>query len=169
MKMTITLAAAICAGVCSLFAADSSAPSAGSYQIRNCKFGELLRPEDANSADGTHIVLHPQQPWKCMTWKLSLAGDSAYYLKNHFTSKTLAGQTDGKESIVVQVPFTADASRRPTWLLTKLPDGFYRISDKQSGEVLTASSTRAVKMAPWEEKSEQKWELLAIDPAKLTM
>jgi hypothetical protein len=169
MKLTITVVAAVFAGVWCLIAASGSAPFAGSYQIRNSKFGELLRPEDANNADGTHIVLHPQQPWKCMTWKLSPAGDSAYYLKNHFTGKTFAGQTNGKVPIVLQVPLASDASMRPTWVLTKLPDGFYRISDQHSGQVLTASSKRAVTLAPWEERSEQKWELLAIDPSKLTM
>lgn len=34
---------------------------AGSFQIRNQKYGNLLRPEEANSADGTRIVLYPAQ------------------------------------------------------------------------------------------------------------
>ena len=34
----------------------------GSFQIRNQKYGDLLRPEEANSADGTRIVLYPAQP-----------------------------------------------------------------------------------------------------------
>jgi hypothetical protein len=35
---------------------------AGSFQIRNQKYGNLLRPEEANSADGTRILLCPGQP-----------------------------------------------------------------------------------------------------------
>src|SRR5262249_22627047 len=69
----------------------SAGPTAGkSYQIRNKQFGDLLRPEDANSADGTPIVLYPAQAWKCMTWKLSAAGESQFCLQNRFTSKTFA-------------------------------------------------------------------------------
>ena len=169
MKKILTLMDLVGAGALCLLAANDSDRLAGSYQIRNCKFSELLRPKDANNADGTRMVLHPQEPWKCMTWKLSPAGDSAYYLKNHFTGKTFARQANEKASIVVQVPFAKDASTRPAWSLTKLADGFYRISDQQSGEALTASSKEALTLAPWEEKKEQEWELLAIDPAKLTM
>ncbi len=64
----------------------------GSFQIRNQKYGNLLRPEEANSADGTRIVLYPAQPWKCVTWKLHGTGDSKFQLQNHFTGKTFAAE-----------------------------------------------------------------------------
>ena len=37
-------------------------PMPKSYQIRNVKFGNLLRPDDANSANGTRIVLYSSRP-----------------------------------------------------------------------------------------------------------
>src|SRR5438067_288718 len=43
--------------------ATHSVPVAKSYQIRNVKYADLLRPEDANNANGTRIVLYPAQPW----------------------------------------------------------------------------------------------------------
>jgi hypothetical protein len=46
---------------------DGAAPAAApeSFQIRNKKFGDPLRPEDTNSATGARIVLYPAQLWKC--------------------------------------------------------------------------------------------------------
>src|ERR1035437_3275282 len=113
---------------------------AGSFQIRNQKYGNLLRPEEANSADGTRIVLYPAQPWKCMTWKVQGSGDSGFQLQNHFTGKTFAAETgaDKAEAAVTQVPFSKKAEERPTWQLLKLSDGTYKITDTKSGKALTA-------------------------------
>ena len=149
---------------------------AGSFQIRNQKYGNLLRPEEANSADGTRIVLYPAQPWKCMTWKLQGNGDAGFHLQNHFTGKTFAAEagTDKAEAAVTQVPFSKKPEERPTWQLLKLTDGTYRITDTKSGKALTAvkgeggSGARIVTRA-WREEADQKWELIAIDPKQLTM
>ena len=150
----------------------SQSPAIESFQIRNKKSGDLLRPEDANSADGTRIVLYPAQSWKCMTWKLHPAGDSVFQFQNHFTSKTFAAKpTDS--TAVVQVPFAREAKDRPAWRLTKLSGGFYQISEPKSGKALTARAAEGGAMgivtASWEAKDEQKWELIKTDPAKLTM
>jgi hypothetical protein len=167
MKKIMILTAAICAAFIS-FGADTPVATR-SYQIRNCKFGELLRPENANNADGTQIVLYPAQPWKCMTWKLLPAGDSAFQLQNHFTHKTFEGGTNGTQSAVVQIPFARETEKRPSWKLEKLPNGFYRITDVTSGQSLTAASKDMVILAPRNETPEQRWELIETDPAKLTM
>lgn len=168
MKKIMILTAALFAAVFVSFSADTPMAQK-SYQIRNCKFGELLRPENANNADGTHIVLYPAQPWKCMTWKLLPVGDSAFQLQNHFTHKTFEGGTNGTQSAVVQIPFSHDASKRPSWKLEKLSNGFYRIVDAASGHALTASSKDVVILSPPDDKAEQQWELIETDPAKLTM
>jgi len=141
----------------------------GFYQIRNHKYDELLRPENANNADGTRIVLYPAQPWKCMTWKLLPAGGGAFNLQNHFTSKTFEAKTNVGGSIVVQIPLAKEDSDRPSWRFTKLSDGIYRITNQRSGECLTASSKEVILLAPWKETPEQQWELVLTDPAKLTM
>ena len=168
MKKFPVLAAALCA--VALFSRAGDLPVAQrSYQIRNCEFGDLLRPENANSANGTHIVLYPAQPWKCMTWKLLPAGDSAFQLQNHFTHKTFAEGTNGTSRAVVQIPFEKEESKRPAWKLEKVSGGFCRIVDVVSGKVLTATSRDTVTLSPWEEKPEQQWELIETDPAKLTM
>jgi len=144
-----------------------------SYQIRNVKFGDLLRPRDANSANGTPLVLYPAQPWKCMTWKLLPAGDSVFQLRNHFTSKTFAaGATNQVPSPVVQVPFAKDAAARPVWQFVKLADGTCEIVDVKSGHALTAvksDDAPKIVLEPWSNQPEQKWELIEIDPASLTM
>jgi hypothetical protein len=153
--------------------ASSAAPE--SCQLRNKKFRELLRPEDASSANGTRLVLYPAQPWKCMTWKMLPAGESAFQLQNHFTSKTFAsaGKADATQAAVTQVPLSQEGSTRPVWRFTRLPDGLYQITEVKSGQALTAVSSEGggarIVVAPWRKGDEQKWEMLKIDPGKLTM
>jgi hypothetical protein len=158
-------------------AAESANPASSApafFQVRNKKFGDLLRPEGANSANGTRLVLYPAQPWKCMTWKFHSAGESAFRLQNYFTSKTFSAEirTDGANAPVKQVPFAKDSAETPVWQFTKLQDGSYKITDAKSGKVLTAlreeGNVRIVVQA-WREGDEQKWELISIDPKQLTM
>jgi hypothetical protein len=154
--------------------ADSLKPA--SFQVRNKKFGDLLRPEGANGANGTSIVLYPEQPWKCMTWKFHPAGESAFQLQNHFTGKTFAADIKASDTAapVTQVPFDKPGGAAPVWNFTKLPDGTYKITNAKSGKALTAvkeengSVVRTVLQA-WQDKDEQKWQLVPIDPKTLTM
>ena len=148
----------------------------GSFQLRNLKYGELLRPEEARSADGTRIVLYSAQSWKCLTWKFHANGESLFQLQNHYTSKTFAAETgvDKAPAAVTQVPFSKKGEERPTWRFTKLADGSYKITDAKSGKALTAvkeetgSGARIVVQA-WKESDAQKWELIEIDAKQLTM
>jgi len=154
---------------------DPASPGPGkSYQIRNKKYGDLLRPEEANSADGTPIVLYPAQAWKCMTWKFSAAGASQFTLQNHFTSKTFAAKAgnDRQAAAVIQVPFGKKPEERPAWQFNKLKDGSYKIVDSKSGKALSgqrSGSDVKIILETSSDSDNQKWELLEIDPAKLTM
>ena len=153
--------------------ADAKAATPESFQIRNKKFGDLLRPEDASGANGERIVLYSAQLWKCMTWKFHPTGSELFQVQNHFTSKTFTAKDQGTPLAVVQAPWSREAKERPAWRFTKLPDGLYQISDPTSGKALTADSggdgSVRIVLAPWQEKAAQKWELLKTDPAKLTM
>jgi hypothetical protein len=156
---------------------DQSLPGKGdapkSYQIVNKKHGDLLRPKDANSSDGTPIVLYSAQTWKCLTWKLSPTDESAFTVQNHFTGKTFTLASKDKGSGVIQVALPKDAAKAIKWRFIKLDDGNYRITDPKSENVLTAVKGEKdeirIALLPWEKKDEQKWELKQIDPAKLTM
>jgi hypothetical protein len=162
------------------FAADTAENQSGlsttvteSYQIRNKKFGDLLRPENANNAEGTRIVLYPAEPWKCMTWKLRPAGDAGFHVQNHFTSKTFVVNPGPGATNVIQTALARESAERPVWRFTKLADGAYQISDAKSGAALTAVGGNGqpvrVVVAPWQEKDEQKWDLEKTDPARLIM
>lgn len=144
-----------------------------SFQIRNGKFGDLLRPQNANHADGTPIVLYPAESWKCMTWKLIPAGENAFWVQNHFTAKTFHVKPGDAGQTVTQTAWAQEPQERRRWHFTKLADGTYRISTSESGAALTAikSEGGAVRItaAKWEDKPEQKWKLEKIDPATLTM
>ena len=154
----------------------NQAPEATTYQIRNLKNQELLRPKNANGATGTPIVLYPAQPWKCMTWRLQPAGGSAFHLKNLFTGKTFSAgaDTNAPTSFVTQIPLAKEGGESPAWQLTRLDDGSYKIADSKSGKVLTANksgdeSEAKIVTAPWENQDGQKWILEKMDPKSLTM
>jgi len=167
LPIATTLLAAVLAGQ-----TGSVSQPVESFQIRNQKFGQLLRPEDANNADGTRLVLYPSQMWKCMTWKRLPGGSSTFALQNHLTAKTFSAQGDGQQAPVLQVPFGANTSARQTWRFVQLQDSTYQIIDTRSGKALTAvasGSGTIVVVAPWQDKPEQRWELILTDPRKLTM
>ncbi len=135
-----------------------------------------MRPQDANNADGTPIVLYPAQLWKCMTWRFSSAGESRFHLQNHFTSKTFVGgaSAEGKSTPVAQVPFAKDKSDPPAWQFTRLNDGTFGITDPKTGKALTAleeanHSGVKVVLDAWAGGDNQKWRLTDIDPKTLTM
>jgi hypothetical protein len=167
----ITLAA----GAADPAPAQKTDPAAASYQIRSKKFGDLLRPQDANNATGTPIVLYSAQMWKCMTWKLIPAGDSCFQVQNHFTSKTFApdAKSDKAPAPVTQMPLAGESKDRASWVFTKLSDGSFKVTDPKTGKALTASSNSssqaAIVLEDWKDKDEQKWELIETDPKKLTM
>lgn len=176
----ILLVMALILGCGRAFAADTSvstnAPEATTYQIRNVKHQELLRPRDANNDNGTPIVLYPAQPWKCMTWRLQPAGESAFHLKNLFTGKTFSASADtnAPQQFVKQIPLAKDGGESPAWQFTKLDNGSYKISDSKSGKVLTAKkgadeSEAKIVIAPWQNQDAQKWILEKMDPKQLTM
>lgn len=176
LKCALALAITLCGAVTLVAATSGTSNTAApeSYQVRNKQFGDLLRPRDANSADGTPIVLYPAQTWKCLTWKFHPAGEGAFQLQNHFTSKTFAARDQGEPPAVNQIPFGKDPATRPTWNVTKLTDGSYKIAEAKSGKALTAvkeggSGSPRVVLQAWKDAPAQKWELLKIDPKDLTM
>ena len=181
-RLNLLLAAlAIGLGNVSALAEDApakanQAPEATTYQIRNVKHQDLLRPKDANGATGTPIVLYSAQSWKCMTWRLQPAGDAGFHLKNLFTSKTFVAGSDtaAPQPSVTQVPLAKDGVDSPVWQFTKLKDGNYKIADGKSGKVLTAVKAAGeyevkIVIAPWQNQDEQKWILEKMDPKNLTM
>jgi hypothetical protein len=150
----------------------ASNPEPGTYQISNQKYHDLLRPRDANYADGTRLVLYSAQPWKCMTWRLRPEQPSGFRVQNLFTSKTFAAEAKGDAAgpAVVQVPLKPSGA--PAWQFTALEDGSYKITDPKSGKALSAiDGGGEVKIAiePWRNAAEQKWELQKMDPRQLTM
>ena len=143
-------------------AASTAVTLPASAQLRNVRFDLLLRPRDANSKDGTPLVLYPAQPWKCMTWTVTATPAGVFSLQNRFTSKTFATAADGS---IKQVPF--DAAK--AWRFEKLADGHYRILDPAvPGKALTARDGDSLALDDWKDAPNQQWEVLTA-PAHLTM
>jgi hypothetical protein len=167
MKRTVLPWLALLAGALTTLGAEQllTAATNTSFQVRNRKYGDLLRPRDASNRDGAPIVLYPGQPWKCMIWRFTDDGKCGFRLKNHFTSKSFgpATVTEGKPTPVQQVPCAADAHDAPGWTFVRQADGSYRVGQPGTDLVLTAAEspegTRVV-LAPWRNADEQKWDLL---------
>src|ERR1043165_9590395 len=137
----------------------------GSFQIRNQKFGDLLRPKDASNAEGAPIVLYPAEPWKCMTWRVTPATNSTCQVQNHFTSKTFTVKAGSTENRLTQTAWSKEAGQRPQWKFTPLGDGSYKICSAKADYALTAresGGTVGILLAPWKDEPEQKWKLEAI-------
>lgn len=60
----------------------------GTYAIENVEYGLVLRIKDAQSANGTPLVLYRPVNWKCVTWEFQKIGNNTYQLRNLFTGKT---------------------------------------------------------------------------------
>jgi hypothetical protein len=133
-----------------------------SFQIENLDQLLLLRPRDANSANGTPLVLYPHEAWKCMTWKLESSGDG-YRLMNYFTHKTM--QPDA--AAVVEEPATKTDAPEQQWKFISLGNDLYRIENAKTGEALGASSDANITVGKWTDAPSQKWKLLP-KPEKFT-
>ena len=139
----------------------------GRYAIQNIQTGKNLRPYDANSADGTKIVLYNHVEWKCMTWEFTSLKESTYQLKNLFTGKTFqpSGKTvDGVN--LVQQPLKKDSLQY--WVFEKYANNAYHIKLKGTQLYITLSSEKTnseIVLKPKDDKLLQSWKLVAQDPA----
>jgi hypothetical protein len=146
--------------------ADAATPTAGeSFQIESAAHpGQLLRVEDAKSADGTPMVLYPKQAWRCMTWELQADGDGVR-LKNHFTKKTLGPTTAPSGSAnapVVQRPLAKSPVRTEAWQFVPIDGkpGLFRIVHTETGLALEADDEGNVVAKKPSDAANQQWRLL---------
>ncbi len=137
-----------------------------SHQIQNLSQEELLRPRDADSKDGTPIVLYSPQDWKCMTWKFEPAGDGVRLI-NYFTHKTLYPGAGEDGSAVTQHPAAKTGIEAEQWRFVPVSDGVYRIEHIATGKTLGVNAEGNVIIETWTGAASQKWKLLE-KPARFT-
>jgi hypothetical protein len=88
-------------------------PGAGAYAIKNVQTGMLLRIKDANTNNGTPLVLYTPENWKCMTWNFKPAGADDYQLENLFSHKTFQPKQMAAEGIQMEEqPLVINASNQ---------------------------------------------------------
>jgi hypothetical protein len=143
------------------------------YQIRNVKHGLFLRPKGARSSEGNPIVLYPQYPWECLSWRLKKGPNGTYRLINIHTNKTIQpAEAKSDNTIpVLQVTPGDQSAEKQCWRFVRLTDGFYKILSANADLALTAvnvSGETFIHLAPYKDDAEQKWELVDM-PEKLTM
>jgi outer membrane protein assembly factor BamB len=142
----------------------------GAYQVRNKKHNTLLRPRNANSQDGTAIVLYSRQPWKCLSWQFKPGPHTSYQPINFFTNKTFQPTSTESNAEVIQVTAAQDAQEQ-FWQFVPIGNDLYKIVNLETGKVLTAYEKSnyevVIRSSSWQDNDEQKWELL--DLPELTM
>lgn len=141
----------------------------GNYAIKNLKTGKLLRPEGANKADMTNIVLYTPTNWKCLTWEFIPVSDETYQLKNLFTSKTFYG-TEAENGIypLKQVALQKNDPEQ-SWTFERVEEGVYRIRLKERPLYITpmddtGMTNTHVVLAPKTAGELQLWTIYEQDP-----
>lgn len=133
-------------------------------QIRNVQFDALLRPQNASGAVGAPIILHPEAPWKCMTWTVTGKGNEVM-LANVFTGKPFAASAESGEHQI----FQARPGTRTALKFEPLDGGAWKITDVASGLALSAPDADHVTLAPWKNAKSQQWRVEAKELSDLTM
>jgi hypothetical protein len=139
------------------------------YQLQNKATGLLMRPLDANSAEGNPIVIYPKTSWRCLTWELLPAGDSNLFtLKNYFTSKTIRADKAEEGKAILQTRLLVDGSD-PKWRFVPVGSGYYKI-EHPSGLILSVDdkdTDSPLLLKKWTNDPRQMWKLLP-KPEKFT-
>ncbi len=138
----------------------------GTYAIKNLQTGLLLRPQDANHADGTPIILYDQQNWKCMTWDFKLVDEKTYQLKNLFTGKTFQPvHLPVKNNTSLYQQLLTEKSAIQFWEFIQVRKNIYRIRLKGTPFYLTAQPEKSnIVLKPLEENDLQYWTLIEQHP-----
>lgn len=136
----------------------------GAFQLENKATRLLLRPQDANNADGTQIVVYPKYDWRCLTWDITPAGyANIFTFKNYFTHKTFQPTAGVKENTpVLQAAIRPDATLQQ-WDFIKVDGGYYKIMAHGSELVMTVEGTGTnakVVLKKWNQSAAQLWKLL---------
>ena len=135
-------------------------PAADRVHVRNVGLGDVLRPRNADGADGVPIVLYSLTTWKCLTWKMESADGKTTTFKNYFTSKSFAPDDKGN---VTQVPLDKGVK----WTVESAGEGKWKIVEPGGKRCLTATAS-GITVTPWTGDKNQQWELLP-GPEKFSM
>ena len=136
MKKVFFLCLIMICTTCSLVSAQVIS---GTYAIKNNQTGMLLRIKDANSKNGTPLVLYNPENWKCMTWDFKNISGNTYQLQNLFTHKAFQTVATPETGVAMeQQPFkNGDAAQ--LYEFEAIDKGSFLIRLKGSDLYLTPS------------------------------
>ncbi|MBL4679048.1 MAG: RICIN domain-containing protein [Mucilaginibacter sp.] len=140
----------------------------GTYAIKNVETGMLLRIKDANTKNGTPIVLYEPQNWKCMTWDFKHVDGNTYQLQNLFSGKTLQALSASTGSVFDEQPIKQSEASQ---LYDFEPAGknVFLIKLKGTDQYITSTGeseqiNSLVKLAPKSGSKSQQWTIYQQSP-----
>lgn len=136
----------------------------GAFQLENKATSLLLRPRDANDADGTQIVVYPKYAWRCLTWDIIPAGyANIFTVRNYFTNKTFQPTAGIIENAPVLQAAIRPGATLQQWDFVKVEGDYYKITAHGSDLAMTvegAGSNAKVVLKKWSRSPAQMWKLL---------
>ncbi|OOQ58232.1 RICIN domain-containing protein [Mucilaginibacter pedocola] len=140
----------------------------GTYAIKNVQTGLLLRIKDANTKNGTPIVLYNPQDWKCMTWDFKQVSGNTYQLQNLFSNKTMQALGTDAGAIFNEQPLEQGKSSQQ-YDFEAVGKDTYLIKLSGTKQYITAPGPDAdvnaqVVLAPKKGDKSQQWSIYQQSP-----
>ena len=136
------------------------------YAIINVKTNKAARVHNANTNDGTKIILYSHNNWECMTWQFIELEENIYLLKNLYTEKTF--QPSASPEIGIDLwQQTLGGKNNQYWEFIKKSDETYLIRLKDTELYVTISSDKnnsLIILMPLNNTDEQQWKLVSQKP-----
>lgn len=99
----------------------------------------LLRIKDANSKNGTPLVLYNPENWKCMTWDFKNISGNTYQLQNLFTHKTFQTVASPETGVAMEQQPLKNGDAAQVYEFEAVSKGSFLIRLKGSDLYLTPS------------------------------
>lgn len=137
------------------------------FMIQNVTSGLVIRPRNAEIADGVPIIQYTPQNWECTTWQMIGIDRDTYLLKDLYTQKSFGPvrqPVDGVE--LVQQPIGGDKLQH--WVFEPIEDNRYRIRLADTNLYITSQNStvnaRLILTAGDEQNDAQQWILKQQHP-----
>lgn len=136
------------------------------FLIKNVQSGLVIRPQNAEIADGVPIIQYTPQNWECCTWQMIEIAENTYLLKDLYTQKSFAPVGEPVAgALLEQRPIGGDLNQH--WQFNQLDDGTYTIQLAGTDLFITSPSDTVddrLTLQPASSETDQRWTLTQQHP-----